>query len=164
MRGANGGIPQADSATMFLVTSSATTSNQTTLKLGTFSVPVTGNWQVYTSVPLIDPDGNYAQFVGGSQQTLRVTIDGGYCNANYYFLLPAETVLPINPPHLKVAHNGNNVVVSFLSRTNTTYVLQHKTNLTDPAWTPISTNSGTALWLSITNGISAGTGFYRLQQ
>lgn len=166
MRAANGGGTNqsySDSASLYLVTSTATTTNQTTLKMGTFSVPATGGWQTYTDVPLIDPDGNYAEFVGGSQETLRIAIDNGYCNQNYYLLVPAESVLPVNPPRLYVAQSGTNTVISFLSRTNTTYVLESTTNLTIPTWTPVSTNSGTALWMSITNGIGSGAEFYHLK-
>jgi hypothetical protein len=166
LRAANGGGTNqtyTDSASMYLVTSAATSSNQTTLKLGTFSVQATGGWQTYTDVPLIDPDGNYAEFVGGSQETLRTTIDNGFCNQNYYFLVPAETVLPANPPHLRATQSGTNIVISFLSRTNTTYVLESKVNLTDPTWTPVSTNNGTALWMSITNGTEGGNAFYHLK-
>jgi hypothetical protein len=92
-----------------------------------------------------------------------VTTDTGYYNANYYFLVPAETSLPVNPPHLKAKLYGTGVVISFLSRTNSTYVLQYKASLTQPTWTPVSTNAGTALWLSITNDINGGSGFYSLK-
>ena len=167
MRGANGnsgvGTNQPDAASMSLVTSAATNSNQTTLKLGTFSVLDINGWQAYGNVPLIDSDGNYAQFVGGGQQTLRVTTDNGSYNANYYFLVPEETTLTLLPPHLSAALSGSNVVVTFLSRTNVAYKLQFKANLRDPAWTPVSTNSGTATWMSITNGMNGASGFYSLK-
>jgi hypothetical protein len=164
MRGADGNASQTDAASMSLVTSAATNSNQTTLKLGTFSVPSIGaNWQAYGNVPLIDSDGNHAEFVGGGQQTLRVTTDNGNYNPNYYFLVPEDTTLTPLPPHLSASLSGPNIVVTFLSRTNITYKLQFKTNLTDPAWTPVSTNSGTATWMSITNGMNGGSGFYSLK-
>jgi hypothetical protein len=163
LRGADGNASQTDAASMSLVTSAATNSNQTTLKLGTFSVPGTGAWQTYGNVPLIDSDGNHAEFVGGGEQTLRVTTDNGNFNANYYFLVPEDTTLTPLPPHLSASLSGPNIVVTFLSRTNITYKLQFKTNLTDPAWAPVSTNSGTATWMSITNGMNGGSGFYSLK-
>jgi hypothetical protein len=164
MRGADGNASQTDAASMSLVTSAATNSNQTTLKLGTFSVPsINANWQAYGNVPLIDSDGNHAEFVGGGQQTLRVTTDNGNYNPNYYFLVPEDTTLTPLPPHLSASFSGPNIVVTFLSRTNVAYKLQFKTNLTDPAWTPVSTNSGTATWMSITNGMNGASGFYSLK-
>lgn len=167
MRGANGqNLLQPNAAGMALVTGGATTTNQALVSLGTFSVPGTnGAWQVYSDVPLIDSDGNYAEFVSsGSQQTLRATTDNGNYNVNYYFLLPADTTLPINPPNLKASVIGTNLSVSFLSRTNTTYQLLFKTNLTDSNWMPVgSVVSGNSLIESFTNSINGSSGFYRLQ-
>jgi hypothetical protein len=165
MRGSKGDNTNqpVDSASLALVTSGATTMNQTTLPLGTFAVPNVGGWQAFSNVPLIDSDGNHAEFVGGSQQTLRVTTDNGGYNVNYYYIVAADTTLPINPPHLKASRSGTNVLVSFLTRTNTTYTLQFKAQLTDPAWIPVSTNSGTSLWTTITNGMNGASGFYSLK-
>jgi hypothetical protein len=164
MRGANGANSnQVDAASMDWITSGAATTNQVAVPLGTFSVPGSG-WQSYSDVPLIDTDGNYAQFVSGGTETLRVVTDGGDYNANYYFLMPAETTLPVNPPKLKAAVGGSGLVVSFLSRTNTTYQLLFKANLTDASWTPMgSALSGNSFTESITNEAGGDSGFYRLQ-
>ncbi len=165
MRGANGGNSyQQDAASVSRVTSGVTTTNQTTALLGTFSVPGLGGWQVYSDVPLIDPDGNYAQFVGGSLQTLKIATVGGNYNANYYFMMPAETNRPVNPPKLKAAALDGKVVVSFLSRTNKNYQLLFKSQLLDATWTPVGLIiPGNSLILSVTNTPSGDSGFYRLQ-
>ncbi|HEY4417662.1 MAG TPA: hypothetical protein VGO57_18365 [Verrucomicrobiae bacterium] len=166
LRGAGGngiGSYLTDVASLGVVAGDITSTNQTNSVLGTFSLAPKG-WQTYSDLPLIDADGNYAQFVGGAQKTVRLTTDSGNYNANYLFLLPADTTLPVNPPHLKAAVNGANVIVSFLSRTNTTYQLLFKANLTDPTWTPVgSVISGNSLNVSATNAISGDSGFYRLQ-
>ena len=57
---------------------------------GQFNVPNTGNWQVYTWVPLVDADGNRVEFnPDGSAQTLLITTVAGIYNANFYMLVPA---------------------------------------------------------------------------
>jgi regulation of enolase protein 1 (concanavalin A-like superfamily) len=82
-------------AGMSLVTNGWGTANQMTTDLGTFSIPGTGNWQAYTWVPLLDANGNLAQFTGGGVKTLRVTtLNGGY-NANCYLLIPADVSVPV---------------------------------------------------------------------
>jgi hypothetical protein len=95
MRGASPNSYTADSASMYLVTSGRGTSSQTTQALGTFSAPDTGNWQVYTWIPLLGTNGNLASFTGGSTQTLRVATDNGGYNANFYLLMPADTNQPV---------------------------------------------------------------------
>ena len=83
----NGGVALAR------VTSDPTQTNQTTVNLGTFTIPATGGWQTYTWVPLRDANGNLVKFTGGGLQTLRTTSSGGV-NANFYGLFPANTNLP----------------------------------------------------------------------
>ena len=84
-----------DAANLSLVTNGRGTSSQTTTPLGTFSAPDTGNWQVYTWVPVLDANGNLVQFSGGSVETLRVTTDNGSYNANFYLLMPANLTVPV---------------------------------------------------------------------
>ena len=95
MRAANPNGATADAASMALVTSGRGTSSQTTTNLGTFSVPQTGNWQVYTWVPLEDANGNLALFSGGGVKTLRVSTDNGSYNANFYLLMTADLSFPV---------------------------------------------------------------------
>ena len=94
MRGSSPGAAD-DGASLYQVTAGQGTSNQATNQLGTFSVPNTGDWQAYTWVPLLDTNGRLAQFTGGGMQTLRVMVDKGNYNVNFYLLLPADLSLPV---------------------------------------------------------------------
>ena len=87
--GANTG--QSDSANLALVTSDPTQPNQTTSRLGIFPCPYTGGWQTYTWSPLSDGSGNLLPVVlDGTTKTFRMTIDGGYCNQNFFMLVPVN--------------------------------------------------------------------------
>ncbi len=57
---------------------------------GRFNVPSTGNWQVYTWVPMVDESGNRVEYVAdGSAQTMLITTIAGIYNVNFYMLVPA---------------------------------------------------------------------------
>jgi hypothetical protein len=84
----NGGV-----SSMSQVTAGFGTSSQTTVALGTFTIPATGGWQTYQWVPLRDPAGNLYQFTGGSVKTLRFN-NGGNINLSYFMLVPADNSLP----------------------------------------------------------------------
>lgn len=97
VRASNGtGNQSADSGSLSLVTSGLGTSTQTTVPIGKFSVPPIA-WSTYSWVPVKDPVGNLAQFTGGSLQTLRMTIDGGNCNENFFLLVPADPTTVLQP-------------------------------------------------------------------
>jgi len=91
------GNGSADSGSMSLVTSGLGTSSQTLSQLGKWGVPPTGGWGSYVWVPVKDPAGNLAQFTGGSLETLRMTIDGGNCNENFFLLTPADPSVVLQP-------------------------------------------------------------------
>jgi hypothetical protein len=93
LRAANGTTGNGGTA-LARVTSDPTQTNQTTVNLGTFTIPATGGWQTYTWVPLRDANGNLVKYTGGGLQTLRATSSGGV-NANFYALFAANTNLPI---------------------------------------------------------------------
>jgi len=98
VRVANGtGNSTADSGSISLVTSGLGTSSQTLSQLGKFGVPATGGWGNYVWVPVKDPVGNLAQFSGGSLSTLRMTIDGGNCNENFFLLTPVDPTSVLQP-------------------------------------------------------------------
>lgn len=90
MRAADGNGASSDSASMDEVTSDRTQPNQSILNLGTFAVPATGGWQIYEWVPLKNSGGGLARFSGGSVETLRMAVDNGNYNANYFMLVPAD--------------------------------------------------------------------------
>jgi hypothetical protein len=97
VRASNGtGNHTADSGSISLVTSGLGTTTQTTVPIGKFSVPPIA-WSTYSWVPVKDPVGNLAQFTGGSLETLRMTIDGGNCNENFFLLVPADPSTVLQP-------------------------------------------------------------------
>ena len=162
MRGANGIAAATDSADLALVTGGLGTTNQTTRRLGTFSVPATGDWQAYTWVPLADTAGNpVAVTNGGATSTFRVTTDNGSYNANFYLLAPVYT-LPAAAP-LSATSQGTGLALSFPTLPGYSYQVEYKTNLTDAAWLP----SGSALAgngsMQTVEPAAAGSRFYRLQ-
>lgn len=61
-----------------------------------FSVKSTG-WQTYSYYPVLDPNNNLAVLTipnDGTASTLRMTIDGGNCNENFFLLVPENTNVP----------------------------------------------------------------------
>lgn len=99
VRVSNGtGNQSADSGSISLVTTPApvNSTSQTVVKLGTFSVPPIA-WSTYSWVPVKDPAGNLVQFTGGSVETLRMTIDGGNCNENFFLLTPINPQTVLQP-------------------------------------------------------------------
>jgi hypothetical protein len=93
-----GGSGSSDSGSFSLVTAGVGTTSQTVVKLGNWGVQPTGGWQTYTYVPVKDPGGNLVQFSGnGSVQTLRMTIDNGNCNENFFMLSPVDPTVVLNP-------------------------------------------------------------------
>ncbi|MSU64036.1 MAG: hypothetical protein EXS31_16860 [Pedosphaera sp.] len=72
------------------VTSGATTSTQTTTKLGTFDAPTTGGSDTFTFVPLKTPAGNLARIHLSGMRTLRWTMLPGNLDFNYLALIPAD--------------------------------------------------------------------------
>jgi hypothetical protein len=94
-RGDGGNV--ADAGNIAVVTSGYQTQNQTTSKLGTYSVASTGNWGKYGWNAVRDTAGNLARFsADGTLKTLRVTMDGAGHNQNFFMLIPAD--LSKNPP------------------------------------------------------------------
>lgn len=91
----NSGLP--NSGSISLVTGDTHGTDQSTVTLGNFTVPPTGSWGTYAWIPVKDAAGNLAQFTGGSEQTLRVTVNGGNYNANFYLLTPVDASAVLQP-------------------------------------------------------------------
>jgi hypothetical protein len=165
MRGADGIGAAGDSASLSWVTGGQTTTNQSTTKLGTFSVPSTGGWQTYTWVPLKDGGGNLVQIANtGSVETLRVTTDNGNYNANFYALIPVYT--PPSGMELTASNSieNGNLSISFPTQPGYGYQLEYKTNLTDAVWIPLgNTTVGDGTVHSANDVIGKGSRFYRVQ-
>ena len=58
---------------------------------------------------------------------------------------------------------GTNFVFSFNTQIGSAYVVDFKTNLTDAAWKPLNTNSGTGGIITVTNAANSTRGFYRVR-
>jgi hypothetical protein len=136
LRAADGIGAAGDSASMYSVTNGQHTTNQIAFKLGTFSVPATGGWQVYTWVPLRDGNGNLVVITNsGSPQTFRVMTDNGNYNANFYQLVPTATGVTTLALMATVSHSGT--ALSFRTLAGYNYQIEYKNDLTDANWTPL---------------------------
>jgi hypothetical protein len=159
----NGSPVTTDAASMSLVTSGFGTTNQTTTRMGTFTVPNTGGWHTFSWVPLQDTHGNLVQFTNSSGiKTLRVTTDNGGYNANFYELVPVTASL--DPTSLVVSLSGANIIVSFATQLGFAYQLEYKTNLTDPNWVSLGgriVGDGSVQHLG--EPLSGASGFYRVE-
>jgi hypothetical protein len=72
------------------VTAGATTTNQTTVKLGEFRAPSSGNWGAYHLVPLLDDAGALASTTLSGERTLRFTVLPGNLNVDCLLFKPAD--------------------------------------------------------------------------
>jgi hypothetical protein len=112
-RGDGGSV--GDAGNVAFVTSGFGTTNQTTSLIGRYGVSSTGNWQKYAWSAVKDTGGNLSRIaLNGSTNTLRVTIDGGGHNQNFFMLLPEDTTLPrvsnVFPDGLVQYQNTNKLI------------------------------------------------------
>jgi hypothetical protein len=159
----NGNPVTVDAASMSLVTGGFGTTNQTTIRMGTFTIPNTGGWHTFTWVPLQDTHGSLVQPTKGSGiKTLRVTTDNGGYNANFYELVPVAASPA--PTSLAASLNGSNIILSFATQLGFAYQLQYKTNLTDSTWLPLGARiPGYGSTQYLAEPLSAASGFYRME-
>jgi hypothetical protein len=75
----------------------------------------------------------------------------------------ATLTLATAPSATNPARYGNDFALSFGTEFGPSYILDYKAALTDPAWSPVSTNAGTGGVLSVTNTSAAPQGFYRIR-
>ena len=71
-------------------------------------------------------------------------------------------VVKVYSPISSVSKTGTNVNISFPTVINHNYTVQYKTNLTDAAWTSLTTSNGTGVNVVVPNGTGAPRRFYRL--
>jgi hypothetical protein len=163
LRGSDGISAVSDNASLSLVTGGQATTNQTTSRLGTFSVPATGDWQTYAWVPLKSSSGGFVQITNnGSAKTLRVTTDNGSYNANFYALVPAYT--PPASATMTIFSTNENTAISFLTQPGYGYQVEFTTNLLDAVWQPLgAVISGDGTTRSVTDTFVSGSRFYRLR-
>jgi hypothetical protein len=125
LRGSGGNGPQADAATIGLVTSGYQTTNQTTNFMGEFSVAGKG-WQTYTWCPALDANGNLVAWAAaGDLETLRFTVAKGNCNENFYMLVPAA---PTVSPNSTNVFKGNSATLSFFPNSLSTPTVEWLTD------------------------------------
>jgi len=107
-RGDGGSV--ADAGNVAFVTGGFGTTVQTTSLVGRYGVSSTGNWQKYAWSPVRDNGGNLARLpLNGTTNTIRVTIDGGGHNQNFFMLLPAD--LSVNPPPIVTSFYPDNTAL-----------------------------------------------------
>jgi hypothetical protein len=148
-RGATGTAPMG----LQQVTSGWGTPNQTTVSLGSFTIPATGAWQTYAWVPLQDTNGKLVVVSLGGTNTLRLT-DGG-ANLNFLLLAPA-LVLNASP-------SGGAIHLSFGTQSGFNYTVLYKNSLSAGTWTELSTVAGDDTVKTVNDPMTTSSRFYRLQ-
>ena len=94
VRASDGNGPQANAGDIAVVAGTAAFTNSGPYY---FSVKSTG-WSTYAWYPLINNSNQPAEIFipnDGTASTLRMTIDGGNCNENFYMLIPVNTNAPV---------------------------------------------------------------------
>jgi hypothetical protein len=175
MRAASPNGPISDIASMYLVTSGFDSVNQTTVKLGTYSVPNTGGWQTYTWLPLNTNSTTLATVTGGTVETLRATTDNTGYNVNFYMLiatniqppwLVSPITLPGSVPLTTTPPTSGQFALSWPTNINPQIKLYYTPVLGPEAtWTPL-TNApllSNNQWIVLLPVGSNSSGFYRLQ-
>jgi hypothetical protein len=135
------------------------TTTQTTVDLGSFTVPNQG-WGTYNWVPLRDGTGALLPLTfDGSTNTLRITSAGPEANmevnVNFLMLVP--------PLKLSATRVGGNISVSFGTQSGFSYQVEYKNTVTDPNWTALGAPvAGDGLTKTVLDPI-AGQRIYRLR-
>ncbi len=77
---------------------------------------------------------------------------------------PSATItFAVSPTLTNVAAIGTNLVFSYPTEVGPAYVVDYKSTLTNVAWVPIKTNSGTGLSINVTNALSGSQGYFRIR-
>jgi hypothetical protein len=87
--------------------------------------------------------------------TLRLTT-GGNCNPNFFMLVPATGIT------LSAARSAGNNVLSFPTQTGADYRVFYKTNLTNGAWTLLTTVLGNGGVQSVLDPATGRSRFYKV--
>ncbi|HXC36835.1 MAG TPA: hypothetical protein VNV43_13235, partial [Candidatus Acidoferrales bacterium] len=154
------------SATLSTVTSSPTTSNQTTVPLGTFILPVVG-WGTFEYVKLTDASNNpvIVTFTGTNATTLQfegdpVSSDGNTCNTGFFMLVPAAPASVT----LTATVSGGNINISFPTQSGHNYQVQWTGSLSSPSWNNVDLVVGDGSTKTVSYSASAASSrFYRVQ-
>jgi len=154
------------SATLSQVTSSPTTSNQTTVQLGTFILPVVG-WGTFEYVKLTDASNNpvVVTFTGTNATTLQfegdpISNDGNTCNTGFFMLVPAAPASVT----LAATLGGGNVNISFPTQSGHSYQVQWTGSLSSPSWNNADLVVGDGSTKTVSYATAAASSrFYRVQ-
>jgi hypothetical protein len=158
----NGNPATTDAASMYVVIGGFGTTNQATSKLGTFTIPNTGDWHKFTWVPLLDSQSRPVQLTNnGTLKTLRITTDNGGYNVNFYQLVPIAPT----PVTLTASLQTNaTLTLTFPTEPGLYYQIEYKTNLSDPAWIPLNNPiPGTSSPQSLNLSPSLTTSFFQVK-
>lgn len=137
------------------VTGDTTQPEQATSRLGSFTHPATGNWQVYDYIPLTDDNGDLAIVDLNGEETLRFTVGSGQANVNFFILVPTEREIIVYP-ELNISRSGDNAVLAWEAEG---WVLEASINLEAGSWQEISSTSP---WEE--EFVDFGRRFYRLRR
>lgn len=130
--------------------------------VATGSEPLTYQWRFNTNI-VVATGTNAAFHMSNVQLTnagvysVTVTNLGGSQTSLF------ATLEVVTPPTLVISSVLSNQFVFGVSTvSNASYVLEYKELLTDPLWTPLSTNQGTGSMLMFSEPLTNGSGFYRV--
>lgn len=96
----------SENAELSLITTDATQPEQGKFVLGTFNAPATGNWDVFHTVPLRNPDGSDVTVKLKGPTTLRFTTLPGNFDYNYLAFVPQASAASL-PPRVQVSPANN---------------------------------------------------------
>jgi hypothetical protein len=85
----------------------------------------------------------------------------GPANSGTNPITQGAVVLKVYSP-FAATRSGSTVNLGFPTVINHNYVVQYKTNLTDSAWSNLSTNSGTGTTVTVPDSTGKAHRFYRL--
>ena len=146
------------------VTGGFGTADQTTNFLGTFTVPNAG-WASFNWIQLKADGGNPATVtLDAAANTLKLSRPlSGYpeVNVNFLMLVPLGGNTSIT---LTATRSGSNIIISFPTKTGSSYQLQYKSAIVGGTWLSLgSPLAGNNAIQSVTNSIAGSPRFYRVQ-
>jgi len=154
----NGSTTTAD---LDKVTAGYGTPGQTTVRLGTFTIPSNG-WDAYGWQQLKDGSGQAARIVlSGSTNTLRLSraVSTPGVNVNFMMLVAAPPLFS-----LTVTVSGGAAHISIPTQNGYSYQVYYKNLLTDANWTPLgSPVSGNGAVQVVNDPTTTSSRFYRVQ-
>jgi hypothetical protein len=149
-----------------MVTGSAAVSNQTTVEIGTFHIPVNG-WNGWEWATLLDGSSNAVVVTfDGSATTLQLdgpdASDVENANTGFFMLVPVTATGP--GITITATVSGGLITIKFPTTTGSNYQVLYKTNLTDASWTALgSPIAGNNAVQSVQDTITGSHRFYRVQ-